>query len=893
MAPKDETGLNAALTRYALHNCHASPAAGEGSRHLFSAHHVFCYIHNSYLYMKRIFIALLFISGCTLGFAQPKSPDQFLGYKLGSRYTPHYKIVNYFRHIEETAPRVAKLEQYGETNEGRPLLLAYVASPENAARLESIRMNNLRLAGVARDKMAPDPDGPAIVWLSYNVHGNETSSSEAAMLTIYELTRADNSQSNEWLKNTVVIIDPCINPDGRDRYVNWFNSIGGRNADPQPFVREHSEPWPGGRSNHYYFDLNRDWAWQTQVETQQRLVKYNQWLPQIHVDFHEQSYNAPYYFAPAAEPFHDVITPWQREFQTIIGKNNAKYFDEKGWLYFTKERYDLFYPSYGDTYPTYKGAIGMTYEQGGQGKAGLAVINADGDTLTLTDRLLHHYTTGLATIEVTSKYAAKVVQEFKKYYDKATSTPAGDYKAYVIRTDNGDRIERLKELLDRNGIDWTYTKAAGFSGFNYFSGKNENFKTAANDIVINANQPHSNLISVLFERNSRLSDSATYDITAWSVPYVYGLETYGISNYVPGRTKDTTPKATDVTPAAAVYAYAVKWNGMHSARFLAALLKQGAKVRFAEQPFYSKGQAFEKGTLLVTRTGNPGDRTRLDKIIREAAQNSRVEYTVIESGFVEKGFDVGSDKVRFIKAPRVALLAGDNVSGLGMGEIWHFFDVQLQYPVHVVSVNDLDKNVLKQIDVLILPEGNYRFFLDKSMNDALKDWVLTGGKIIALENTVEQMSRGEWGIRMKETDEKKDDKKEEKKPDYTALKRYENRERDGIPDFNPGAIFKVELDNSHPLAFGYPNYYYTIKQDDNMYEFLADGGWNVGYLKKDNFITGFTGSKAKEKLKDGLVFGVQNMGRGSVIYLADNPMFRSFWENGKLLFANAVFLVGQ
>ena len=842
--------------------------------------------------MKETFVAI-FVFACSMTFGQLQSPDQFLGYKLGRRYTPHYKIVNYFRHIAENASQLVKLEQYGETNEGRPLLLAYIASSENSTRLESIRINNLRLAGVTRDKMAPNPEGPAIVWLSYNVHGNETSSSEAAMLTIYELVRPDNSRAKEWLKNTVVIIDPCINPDGRDRYVNWFNSVAGQNADPRSFVREHSEPWPGGRPNHYYFDLNRDWAWQTQVETQQRLIKYNQWLPHIHVDFHEQGYEAPYYFAPAAEPFHDVITPWQREFQTIIGKNNAKYFDENGWLYFTRERFDLFYPSYGDTYPTYKGAIGMTYEQGGHGRAGLAVIKADGDTLTLRDRLIHHYTTGMATIEISSMHANRVIQEFKKYYDKARSAPAGDHKAYVIRADNGDRIERLKTLLDRNGIDWTYARVTGFSGFNYFSGKNENFKTTANDIVINANQAQSNLISVLFEKSSRLSDSATYDITAWSVPFVYGLETYGLNSYVPGTSKEAPLKVTETVSTGTPYAYAVKWNGMHSARFLAELIRRGVKVRYAEQLFYSKGKSFEKGTLLVTKTGNPASTGNLDKIVRETAQAADVEYTVIESGFVEKGFDVGSDKVRFIKPPRVALVAGENISSLGMGEIWHFFDVQLQYPVNVVWVDDLDKNILKQIDVLILPEGNYRLFLEKSMNEALKDWVVTGGKIIALESVVAQMSRSDWGIKMKDTDDKKDEKKEDKKPDYGSLKRYENRERDDIPNDIPGAIFKVELDNSHPLAFGYPDYYYSIKRDDNIYEFFKEGGWNVGYMKKDNLVTGFTGSKAREKLKDGLIFGVQNMGRGSIIYLADNPVFRSFWENGKLLFANAVFLVGQ
>ena len=843
--------------------------------------------------MKNTLNILVFVLVSSIAIGQVQSPDQFLGYKLGSRFTPHFKVVNYFKHVAETAASLVKLEQYGETNEGRPLILAYLASPENASRLEAIRMNNLRLAGVALDKMAPQVDGPAIVWLSYNVHGNETSSTEAAMLTIFELVNPANNRTKEWLKNTVVIIDPCINPDGRDRYVNWFNNMVGTNVNPQPFNREHSEPWPGGRSNHYYFDLNRDWAWQTQLETQQRIVKYNQWLPHIHVDFHEQGYNAPYYFAPAAEPFHDVITPWQREFQTIIGKNNARYFDENGWLYFTKERFDLFYPSYGDTYPTYKGAVGMTYEQAGSGRGGAAVIIADGDTLTLWDRLYHHHTTGLATVEITSIHANKVVQEFKKYFDKARAFPAGDYKAYIIKSDEGEKIDRLKKLLDRNGIDWAYTNPGSYSGFNYFNSKNESFKTANGDIVINANQSHSNLINVLFERTSRLTDSATYDITAWAVPYAYGLQTYGLSAYVTGTTKTLPIIPSNVASSLNAYAYAIRWTGIHSVRLLSQLLQKGIRVRYAEQPFYVKGKTFEKGTLLVTRTSNSRYNNTLGAIVRDAAQEAGIEYTSIESGFVDKGFDVGSDKVRFIRTPKVAVLAGENISSLNMGEIWHFFDVQIKYPVNVVWVTEFNRNLLSQIDVLILADGQYRFFTEKPMNDALKDWVSNGGRIIALENAVAQMARSDWGIKLKETDEKKDVKKDDKKEDYTVLKRYENRERDYIPNYNPGSIFKVELDNSHPLAFGYPDFYYTIKQDDNIYEYFKEAGWNVGYIKKNNYVTGFTGSKIKEKLRDGVLFGVQDLGRGSVIYLADNPLFRSFWENGKLLLANAVFLVGQ
>jgi hypothetical protein len=363
--------------------------------------------------MRKYFFFILFLFASLNLRAQLKSPYEFLGYNIGDRYTPHWKLVNYFNHAAANAGGMMKMVQYGETNEGRPLLLAFVSSASNISNLEPIRMNNLRLANMARDKAAAiEENAPAIVWLSYNVHGNETSSSEAAILTLYELLNPSNAKTKEWLKNTVVIIDPCVNPDGRDRYINWFNSVVGKNSNPLVISREHNEPWPGGRTNHYNFDLNRDWAWQTQVESQQRIKIYHEWMPQVHVDYHEQGINNPYYFAPAAEPFHEVITPWQRDFQRIIGKNHAKYFDSNGWLYFTKEEFDLFYPSYGDTWPIYNGAIGMTYEQAGHSTSGIAVINAERDTLTLYDRAIHHYTTSISTIEVASQNATRLVKEF-------------------------------------------------------------------------------------------------------------------------------------------------------------------------------------------------------------------------------------------------------------------------------------------------------------------------------------------------------------------------------------------------------------------------------------------------------------------------------------------------
>lgn len=809
------------------------------------------------------------------------SPESYLGYKVGTRYTRHHKIVDYFNTVAKARPDMVKIESYGQTNEGRELMLAFVSSPENIQRLEAIRLNNLRLAGTTKDKAAPIlENAPAIVWLSYNVHGNEPSSSEAALLMIHALVDPSNSTTKEWLKNTVVVIDPCINPDGRDRYVNWFNSVVGKEMNAEPSSREHAEPWPGGRSNHYNFDLNRDWAWQTQIETQQRLKKYNAWLPQVHVDFHEQGYNEPYYFAPAAEPFHEVITPWQRDFQVLIGRNNASYFDKNGWLFFTKERFDLLYPSYGDTYPVYNGAIGMTYEQGGHSRGGLAVINEDGDTLTLVDRATHHFTTGLSTVETASKHQQKLMSEFKKYFDDSRSGKIGEYKTYVLTSKDQNKLNAVIKLLEQNGIEWGTVSNKNFTGFNYFTGKQEAFVDEGLHIAVSSAQPKAVLAKVLLEPRTVVTDSNTYDITTWSVPYAYGVKGYAVKEKLD---LSNDWKSTPVTPVNGSYGLLIPYTSFNSAKVLAELLKHNVKVRFAEKPFKYGTKNYERGTLIVLRTSNTS--VNWAAIANAACIKHNVQADVVETGFMDQGSDMGSPDVKIISsAPKVALLTGEGTSSLGAGEIWHFFDKQLDYPLTLINGGDIARISLKNFTVIIVPDGYIRALSEKATADRLKEFVRSGGKIIALENAVGQMA-AEWGLKQK-TD------KDDEKGEYLDVKKYGDRERSYLPNSIPGAIYKMDLDNTHPLGFGYPDFYYTLKQDGVLFEFMK-GGWNVGVLKKDAYVTGFAGYKVKSKLKDGMLFGVQDMGGGSVVYLTDNPLFRNFWENGKLLFSNAVFLAGQ
>ena len=395
------------------------------------------------------------------------------------------------------------------------------------------------------------------------------------------------------------------------------------------------------------------------------------------------------------------------------------------------------------------------------------------------------------------------------------------------------------------------------------------------------------MVKVLFEPKGKLVDSATYDITAWALPYAYGLEGYASREKL---NASGTISKTKVTNEETTYGYVIPWNGTKTVKTVGQLLQKGILLRYAELPFEVNGNKFERGAIIVLKTANKSFGTNLWMEVRKAADANNVKLYPVSTGFVDKGNDFGSGSVHPFKAPKVVLLTGEGVGSNAAGEIWHFFEQQIDYPITLINAADAGRADWSEIDVVIMPEGNYRFLSDKAQADVFKDWVNKGGRVVALENAVGALAKADFGIKMKKADDgdKKDDK-----VSYDVLKKFEDKDRDFIPNITPGSIYKVELDNTHPLAYGYPNYYYTLKMDDNVYEFIKEDGWNVGVIKKDNQVAGFVGAKLKDKLKDGLILGVQQMGSGSITYLTDNVMFRNFWENGKLMFCNAVFLVGQ
>ncbi len=827
--------------------------------------------------MKGFFLVCLLFLIKLSAIAQILSPEAFLGQSFENNFAYHHQILAYFEYMAQRNPKNIKHITYGKTSEGRPLMISIISSEKNMQQLESIRLAHLENISTPKSNSLPPIKTP-IVWLSYNVHGNEASSSNTSMKMIFELTNSENTTTKNILENTIVIIDPCLNPDGYNRYTNWYNQIHHQTPNLDINSLEHQEPWPSGRFNHYLFDLNRDWAWQTQSETKARIAIYNQWMPHVHADFHEMSYKRSYYFPPAARPYHLSITDWQKDFNIKVGKKCSEAFNKKGWTYFTKTDYDLFYPSYGDTWPTFNGAIGMTFEQAGGGTAGLAITRqSENDTLTLSDRIEHHFTTGMATLETVVENKKALIEGYKNFHKAKDIHATAEFQTFIIKANGSpNHLNEAIDFLNRQDIKWgTIAQSTSIKGTSFSSGKPVHIPIDSNDVLIGVNQPKSKLLKVLLEPNPVLEDSVTYDMTSWGLSFILGLEIIGTKE-----TLDLKAKKSHITknaiPPTTPYAYLVRWDSFNSAQFLADLLKQGIFVQTSNSNLTLNDINLEKGSLVITRKGNSAK--DFEQTIFQIAEKLNIRLYPTSTGLLTGGIDLGHDTILRIPAPKIAVLAGPQVTPTAYGEVWFFLENELKYPFTTLDLKSLKDIKLQNYNTLILPNGTYTF--DESEFNKIHEWIQNGGKLIVLENTTKLFSnKSEFGLNKKLSLNEKQ---------ASRLNKFENQLREETSNTTPGSMYQVDFDNSHPLSMGCSEHYYALITESYNYEYLSDG-WNVGYLGTNNYKAGFVGFKLKEQLKNTLIFGAEDIGKGQVYYLNNNPLFRAMFYKGKILFSNALF----
>lgn len=837
---------------------------------------------------KIVFIFLISFPVLIKVYSQPvKSPDEFLGYELGDQFTFHHRAVEYFRYVADKSESAEYIE-YGKSYEGRPLGVCVVSEEDNLKKLEELRNNNLILsrliAGDLTGRQLP------IVWLAYNVHGNESAGMEAAMKTLYTLVTRSYPGTDLWLKSCIIIIDPCQNPDGRDLYTYRYRNSQNLNPNSDDNSWEHHQGWPGARTNHYFFDLNRDWTWQTQVETVNRIDLYQKFMPHVYADFHEMGAESTFFFGPGAEPWHEVITPWQHEFHVIMGRGNAAMFDEKLKLYFTKETFDLFCPSFGDTWPLFNGAAGFTFEQGGGGFAGLALKQSSGDTLTLKKRIDGHFTASMATLKVSFENREKLISEFNSFFRENADNPRFKYKSIIIKGSNDkSSLSDLLQLLQRNQICYTLAGNTGkkYKGFDYSANAEGETTIEKGDILVSAYQPQSRLVEVLFEPDSRVTDSLSYDLTAWALPYAYNIKAFALPEKIipAGKVPENSisgNKPLDYKP----YAYLVNFTGFNEMKFITDLQKKNIKVRYCIKPFTFFGTNFTRGSYIIAAADNRYFSGNFDATVAEAADRFHVELKPVTTGLADKGKDLGSDYSTLMKKKKLALLCGEGTPAGAVGELWYYFERELDYPVSLINTSNVDQIGLSEYDVIILANGNY-----SKLNDTIIDYVKRGGRVIALENAISIFSSEKSTSLHKAVETRNEEKKttesKEKIDDNSLLRRYEDERRHLLSERSAGSIYRVKIDSSHPYAFGLGNEWFVMKKN-SAYPFL-DKGSNIGYILESDPVAGFAGYKFRKQVKNTLVIGSEYLGKGEVIYITEDPYFRAFWKSGRILLWNVIF----
>jgi len=831
-------------------------------------------------------------------------PAEFLGYQLGERYTMHHRVVDYADHLAQKSPRV-RLETYGETNEGRQLILLIISSESNISRLEEIQKNLAVLRQPAEWKDASKTSkiidsSPAFFWLSYNVHGNEPSSSEAAMQTAYQLAAGTDEKTEALLRDLIIIIDPMLNPDGRERYVSWFNSVTGRMKVVDPQSREHQEPWPGGRTNHYYFDLNRDWTWLTQIESQARIKAYRKWYPQGFVDFHEMGYNSSYFFFPAHGPIHSAFPKQVAEWGKIYGQGNAAAFDARGWFYYTEEDFDLFYPGYGDSWPSLNGAIGMTYEQGGHADGGLHVEKEDGTILSLRDRIAHHFTASMASLETTQKYRKRRLEDFHRFwkegYEAAARNPV---QTYVISLGRDEaKTSRAMQLLLDQGIEVLQADVElNIRGAtSYFSGKPRDMKFPAGSFLVHTQQAGSRLVEALFDRQPALLDTFFFDITAWCFPAAFDLETYTLSNRPQVATKilEAAPMSAASIERQARYAYILPWEQSGAPAAVFTLMDKGYRVYTSQKPFTLSNKDYLRGTIIipVAENGNPDS---LAAMVKSLAARHHVRFAIADGGQTEKGIDLGSSNVRYLKPPQIAVIADEMVDDNSFGAVWFLFDRQLGRAFTTLSCEQLKSAMLKKYSVIVFPNSwsSYGSKIDSTTTARLKSWVQDGGVLIGLQGGAAFLASEAAklsSVKMKKTDTD-DEKVKKEKEKIEELRRsrmtLEEKEKESLRHEISGTIIKLRLDNTHPLGFGLPDTIYAMKTTKAVFD-LTDKAHNVAIYAKSPKFAGFLSKKNAEWIGDTAGVTSEKVGRGRIILFADDPNFRHFWSSMMRLFTNAV-----
>ena len=795
------------------------------------------------------------------------SPKAFLGYGIGEHHTRHDLIVAYLEKLAEVSDR-ASIAEYGRTHEGRKLVMLTITAPENQSNLDQLKEEHLAFTD-PKKSVSNYGDVPIFINLAYNVHGNEPSSSEAALLTAYTFAASENPEILNYLKNAVIFIDPTINPDGRDRHTQWANTYQGNPevADPQDV--EHNEYWPMGRTNHYWFDLNRDWLLAINPESRGKLNWYHQWYPNVVTDFHEMGTQSTYFFEPMkTNASYDPIMPKENyeDLNTLFGNAFSKSLDSIGSLYFTKEVFDGTYPGYGSSYPDLQGGLGLLFEQASS--RGHRQTTAFGE-ITFAFTIRNQYVSGITTVK-TAVNNKEYMRRYQQKFFKSALTNAAKSKVKGYTFGDVHDKNRTKAFIDKLLLHKIDVYRSGDS------------------FTVPTQQPQYRMVQTMFETYEKYRDSVYYDASAWSVANFYNMKYKSVNTLNLGDKITETKNLISISPVQkSNYAYVMDWDDYNAPAALVYLQKKGIVASSAAKLFSIKTKndtkKFNYGAVLVPVSLQKEDAAAVYKSIKEAQEKFEVPIYAVDSGLSLEGVDLGSGNISPIKKTRAVMLIGDGVSSYEAGEVWHLLDTRVHMPITKIPMRNFNKVSLDKYNTMVMVSGKYN--LTEKQMSKIKDWTSKGNTLITIGTA------SKWAVEKKLVKEKLT--KTEKDSTQIAVRKpyVDARENIGKESLG-GVILNVDLDITHPLAYGYRDSNIPVYKNNSVWLTPSKNSYaTIAKYTKNPHIDGFiTEKNMQENILNSASLIVSKLGSGRVVLFADNPNFRGSWYGTNRLFLNALIL---
>ena len=796
------------------------------------------------------------------------TPKEVIGHEVGEWHVTHDKLMFYMQTLVKTSDRIT-IENRGETFEGRPILLLTITSPKNHANLDKIRKEHVALTEKGSATTSVD-NMPIVVYQGFSIHGNEASGANAGLAYAYYLAAAQGTEIENQLNNMVILLDPALNPDGLQRFAYWANTNKSQNLVADNNEREYHEVWPGARTNHYWFDMNRDWLPVQLPESRARIESFHKWMPNILTDHHEMGTNSTFFFQPG-EPdrVHPLTPKINQELTAEIGTYHAKALDKLGSLYYSEENFDDYYYGKGSTFPDVNGGIGILFEQGSSRGH---IQESENGVLTFPFTIRNQFTTMLSTIEAAKNMRTKILNYQKTFYNNARSEAARSKSKAIVFGDAKDAAKswHLAEILNRHKIkfhelanDATLNGKAYKKGYSY---------------VVPMNQKNHRLIKGMFEKRTKFTDSLFYDVSAWTFPLAFNVDYTELNSL-----SNAGPEITDFKPlngsvsSKSNYAYLFEWNEYYTPKALNAITQKGLRAKVAKGPFSVEGKNYDYGTIMIPVQNQNLSASELHSFLTDVANESKLQITAVSTGLT-KGIDLGSNDFEPIKKQKIAILVGNGIRSYDAGEIWHLFDTRYD-----IELTKIDMDYFKSVDLSkytdIIVSSTTRDAQTKANADKLKAWVKTGGTLIGYRNAVDWFSKSKM-ISL-----------QFKKDSITAKNIPFDKKRDFLgAQVTGGAIFETKLDRSHPVNFGYKNDKLAMFRNTNIYLKPNTNSYDnpIQYSNKP-LLSGYISEEKYELVKNAVPFKVDNLGKGKVIVFTDNTNFRAFWYGTNKLLMNAIF----